>query len=153
MPPPIIEWSAPEHFHIDKSSDWYWAVGIITLTCTALAIIFGQIIFGIFILAGMFALTLHAARKPRIVRMAINDRGIIIDNVLYPFVALDSFWIEHEMLPPKALIRSRKTFMPYISVLIEEVDPEDVRSVLLQYIAETEHSEPFSQKLLETLGF
>ena len=43
--------------------------------------------------------------------------------------------------------------MPFISIFIEDVDPEKVRDILLNYIAETEHNEPLSQKLLERLGF
>jgi hypothetical protein len=43
--------------------------------------------------------------------------------------------------------------MPYISVQIDEIDPEEIRAVLLRYIAETEHLEPLSQKLLEYVGF
>ncbi len=43
--------------------------------------------------------------------------------------------------------------MPYISIPLAEVSPDEVRSVLLTYIAETEHVEPLSQKILEALGF
>ena len=43
--------------------------------------------------------------------------------------------------------------MPFIVILIEEVNPEDVRAILLKYIAEEEHHEPLTQKLLERLGF
>ena len=41
---PLIEWDAPEHHYVEKTADWYWAVGIITLTAAALAFIFGNII-------------------------------------------------------------------------------------------------------------
>jgi hypothetical protein len=43
--------------------------------------------------------------------------------------------------------------MTFISIPIEEVDPEEVRTILLRYIAETEHIEPLTKKLLEVLGF
>ena len=43
--------------------------------------------------------------------------------------------------------------MPFLMIYIEEVDPEDVRDILLNYISETEHHEPLSQKLLEVFGF
>jgi hypothetical protein len=43
--------------------------------------------------------------------------------------------------------------MPYIALHIEEVDREHVREILLNYIAETEHHEPLTQKILERLGF
>ena len=150
---PLIAWDAPEHIHTEKSNDWYWAVGIITITATALAFIFNNIIFGIFILVGAFALIVHAGKKPRIIHYEINDRGVVADNILYPFLTLESFWIDAHERPSKILIKSHKTFMPYITIQIEDVDPEEVRDILLNYIAETEHHEPLSQKLLERFGF
>jgi hypothetical protein len=150
---PLLEWDAPEHHHTEKNNDWYWAVGIITFTAAILAFLFGNIIFGIFIIVGVFSLVIHAVRKPGIVHVEINDRGIIIGNVLYPFLTLESFWIDAHEHPPKIILKSTKTFMPYITVNIEEYDREDVRQVLLKYIAETEHHEPLSQKILERFGF
>jgi hypothetical protein len=150
---PLISWDAPEHIHTEKTNDWYWAVGIITITAAALAFIFNNIIFGIFIVVGAFALIVHGSKKPRIVHYEINDRGIVIDTILYPFLTLESFWIDAEEEPSKLLVKSHKTFMPFISIYIEEVDPEHVRDILLKYIAETEHREPISQKILERFGF
>ncbi len=150
---PLISWEAPEHHHIEKNNDWYWAVSIITITAAALAFIFNNFIFGILILAGSFALVVHATKKPRIVKCEINDRGIVIDSILYPFLTLESFWIDAHIRPAKVILKSHKTFMPYITMQIEEVDPEKVRDILLNYIAETEHIEPLSQKILERFGF
>ncbi len=150
---PLIAWDAPEHIHTEKNNDWYWAVGIITITAAVLAFIFNNIIFGILIVVGAFALVTHSSKKPRIFHYEINDRGIMVNNILYPFLTLDSFWIDAHEVPSKILIKSHKTFMPYLTIYIEEVDPEEVRDILLNYISETEHQEPLSQKLLERLGF
>ena len=150
---PLISWDDPEHSYSEKNNDWYWAVGIITITAVALAFIFNNIIFGIFLLVGAFSLVVHASKKPKVVHYEINDRGIVADDVLYPFLTLESFWIDAHERPSKILIKSHKTFMPYIIIHIEEVDPEEVREILLNYIAETEHVEPLSQKILERLGF
>lgn len=150
---PLISWNAPEHIHTEKNNDWYWAVGIITITAVALAFIFKDIIFGIFIIVAAFALVVHASKKPKIIHCEINDRGIVIDNILYPFLSLESFWIDAHEKPTKVLIKSYKTFMPYITVHIDEVDPEKIRDILLDYIAETEHIEPLSQKIFERFGF
>jgi hypothetical protein len=152
MTAPIIEWDAPEHYHYERSPDWYWAVGIIACTGTALAFIFGNVIFGILIIVATTTVFLFSKNTPRILHYEINDRGVVIHDTLYPFLTLDSFWIDTLHPEPKILLKSHKFFMPYISVIIEDVDPEDVRSVLLNYIAETEHIEPFTQKLLERLG-
>ena len=150
---PLIAWSAPEHLHTEKTQDWYWAVGIITLALATVAFIFGNAISGIFVLVAAAALVLHASKEPRSVYHEINDRGIFIGDKLYPFVSLDSFWIPHDMWPPRIILKSRKLVMPYIVIFIDEVDPEEVRKILLVYIAETEHHEPFLKHLLEHFGF
>ena len=55
----LISWNAPAHFYVEKRQDWYWAVGIVTLAITAVCIIFGQIITGIFVIVAAVALVLH----------------------------------------------------------------------------------------------
>ncbi len=149
----FIFWNAPEHIHVEKKPDWYWAVGIITLALTAVAIIFGNIITGIFIIVAASALVIHASKPAQNVYHEVNDRGIMVDGVLYPFLTLESFWIPHDEFPPKILLKSRKMFMPFIVIYIDEVDPEAVREILLRYIAETEHHEPILKHLLERFGF
>jgi len=149
----LISWNAPEHLHKEKRPDWYWSVGIVTLALAAVAIIFGNIITGIFVLVAAVALVLHASHPPRTIYHEVNDRGIIIHDTLYPFLTLDSFWIPHDEFPGKLIVKSRKLFMPYIVIYIDEVDPEDVRQVMLRYIAETEHHEPLIKHILERVGF
>jgi hypothetical protein len=149
----LISWNAPEHFYVEKSPDWYWAVGIITLAISAVTIIFGNIITGIFVLVAAVALVIHASQPPKIIYHEINDRGLIVHDRFYPFLTLESFWIPHDELPPKIILKSRKLLMPYIVLFIDELDPEDVREVMLRYIAETEHREHFLHKVLERLGF
>jgi hypothetical protein len=150
---PLISWDAPEHHHTEKNNDWYWAVGIITLTTAALSFIFGNVIFGILIIVGVFSLLVHASRTPRTIHIEINDRGVVVDNTLYPFLTLESFWIDAHEEPAKVLLKSAKFFMPFITVQIADADKERIREILLNYIAETQHHEPVSQKILERLGF
>ncbi len=150
---PFISWDALEHIHIEKNNDWYWSVGIITITAAALAFILNNFFFGIFIIVGSCALVVHASKRPRMMHCEINDRGVVINDILYPFLSLESFWIDAHQRPAKIIIKSHKMLMPFITIYIDEVDPEEVREILLNYIAETEHIEPLSQKLLEVLGF
>jgi len=151
---PIISWDTLERHHTEKNSDWYWAVGIISFTVAALAFMFGQVIFGILIVVSAVALTLRASVAPRMIHVEINDRGIVLNDALYPFLHLESFWINPHSYPPKIILKSQKTFMPFLNIHIgPDVDPESVREVLLTYIAETEHEEPLTIRLMERLGF
>ncbi len=149
----LISWNAPTHIHREKTNDWYWSVGIITLALAAVCFIFGQVIPGIFVILAAVTLVLHGSKPPKTAYFEINDRGIVMDNTLYPFLTLESFWIAHDIQPTKLLLKSHKTFMPLIVILIEEVDPEEVRNVLLKYIAETEHREQLLTHVFEYLGF
>ena len=139
--------------HIEKKSDWFWAVGIITLALAAVCFIFGEIIPGIFVIVAAVALVLHASKPPHEIAYEINDRGIVQNDTLFPFLTLDSFWIPHDEHPHKIILKSRKLLMPLMIFYIDGINPEDVRQVLLKYIAETEHREPFLKKVLEWLGF
>jgi|SRR3989344_6898282 len=150
---PLIAWTAPSHLYIEKKPDWYWAVGIVTLALAAVAFIFGEIVVGIFVLVAAASLVIHASRPPTHVSYEINDRGLVMDDTLYPFLMLESFWIPHDHVPPRLIIKSRKLFMPLIVAYIDGADPEHVREVLLSYIAETEHHEPLLKHVLERLGF
>lgn len=150
--PALISWNAPSHFYTEKRPDWYWAVGIITLAIAAVLFIFGEVITGLFVVVAAVALVIHASQPAKIVSHEINDRGIVVDGILYPFLTLDSFWVPHEGRP-RLILKSRKIFMPYIVMQIDEVDPDQVREVMLTYIAETEHQEPLLKHLLEAVGF
>jgi hypothetical protein len=150
---PLISWNAPEHIHFEKTNDWYWGVGIVTLTLTVIAFLFGSIITGLLILIGSTALVIHASKPARTIYYEINDRGLMIDDVLYPFLSLESFWVTHDQVFPKLLIKSRRPLMPLIAIHIDEINPEEIRNVLLRYIAETEHREHFLKQTLESFGF
>ena len=63
-----LEWRAFEHEHIHKSSDWFWALGIIAIAGAVTAIIFNNILFAIIILVGAFTLSVHAVKKPNLVK-------------------------------------------------------------------------------------
>lgn len=149
----LISWNAPEHFYVEKKPDWYWSVGIITLSISAVMIIFGNVITGIFILIAAVALVINASYPPKVVYHEINDRGIIVNNKFYTFLSLESFWIPHDEIPHRLILKSRKLFMPLIVILIDEHDPEDIREIMLRYIAETEHHVNFLDKILERFGF
>ena len=107
----LIAWSAPEHLHGEKKPDWYWVVGIISLALTAVAIILGQYITAVFIVVAMIALVVHVSHPPQTIYYEVNDRGIIVNDILYPFLSLDSFWIPHDEFPPKLILKSRKLLM------------------------------------------
>ncbi len=155
-----ISWQEYEYVHHEKSSDWFWALGIIALSSAVTAIIFKNILFALLILIGAFAVALLAAKRPSLVHFEITRRGVSIDDVLYPFSTLKTFWInenEDEYGRLTLILESKRVMMPYIIIPIHsEVDIseiEKIKDILLNKLDEKELREPISHKILELFGF
>lgn len=149
-----IEWEAYEYEHKERGSDWFWAVGIISISIAIASGIFGNIIFGILVLLAAFSLALFINRRPDKIKIFANEKGVTKDRTHYPYHSIKSFWIDIEHSHPKIILRSQKLLMPLIVVPIsEEVDPMELRENLIRFIPEEYHSLPFVERLLEYLGF
>jgi hypothetical protein len=148
-----LNWQAPEYHHYQRSTDWFWAVGIITLCITVLAFIFHNALFGILILLSAAILIFYTVREPENVEYEINKRGIIIGKILHPYLTIESFWIETRTHEPKIILKSKKTIMPYMIIPIHDDSVDEVASVLREFLEEKELAEPSSHKIMEYLGF
>ena len=148
-----LKWRAYEYLYSEKTTDWYWIVAIVTISIAIIAIILNNIIFAILIIVSSFTLSLFASRKPELITIEINASGVTVGKTHYPYAHLDSFWVETREFQPKIILKSKKIFMPFIAILIDEVHPEEVREALLSHLPEEEHVEPFLEKLLIYFGF
>lgn len=151
--PKPLHWQAYEYEHIERSPDWFWAVGIISVAIAITAIIFNNVLFAILVLLAAFTLSLYASREPELMDIVLDEKGVHIDKYFYPYAHLESFWIDESGKASKILLKSQKLIMPYIVVPIDEIDPEKVRTFLRFELPEVPHSEPALQKMLEYLGF
>lgn len=149
-----IEWDAHEYEHKERSSDWFWAVGIITFAVALVSVIFGNIIFAVLIITAAFALALFINRPPETLHVVIDEKGVTRGKIRYPYDSLISFWVDVEHPHKKIILRSNKLLMPLIIVpLGEETEPEMVEEALSKFLEEEYHSLPFIEKFLEYLGF
>jgi hypothetical protein len=149
-----ITWEAPEHVHSEKTSDWYWALGIIALAGAGASIVFGNTLFGVVILLGAITMVLFALREPKMMEFAVTLRGIKVGSELYPYSTLESFYIDEEdPAGPQLFVKSERLFMPLIIVPIPEEYVDEIDDMVSARLHEEHLEEPFSHKLLEFLGF
>ena len=154
-----LSWSALEYEEKTRSSDWFWALGIIVVTSSVAAIIFGNYFFATLLVLSGLLLGFFAVKKPDIVHYELNAKGLLIRNRLYPYENIKSFWVQLGTSPesnvkPLLFIHTERAFMPIITIPIEEIIAEDIHSIMLsQNIAEVEMKEHPSEKIMEALGF
>lgn len=149
-----ITWEAPEHHHIEKSGDWFWALGIIALCGAVAAFFFGNFLFAILILIGAFAMALVAVQKPKVLAFSVSTRGVRVGEKIYPYSTLESYFIDEESPNgPQLLLKSKHLYMPLIIMPIPPEYTDDIEDLLLDRLPEEELEEPLAHKVLEIFGF
>ncbi|HRH27075.1 MAG TPA: hypothetical protein PLZ99_02865 [Parcubacteria group bacterium] len=148
-----ISWETVEYLHTEKTSDWYWIVGIITLSAALIAIILNNVIFAILIIVSSFTLSIFASRRPDMVTATIDKSGVTFGRTRHAYSNIESFWIETRDSYPRLLLKSNKVFMPFIVLHIHEDDADEIKNVLSKYLPEEENTEPLLEKVLIYLGF
>jgi hypothetical protein len=152
--PLTITWQAQEYEYIRKSSDWYWAVGILTLGLFTVALIFQNVLFAVFMLIAGFTTALYGARPPRTVNFELSSEGIHIHNRMYTYEMLQSFWIFYHPPDIKEIsIESQKFIMPHIKIPLGDTNPVAVRAYLQQFLPERQQEESLIETGTRFLGF
>lgn len=150
-----IIWQSYEFDYKEKTADWFWAVGIITLSLVAIAIIYSNPLFAIFMLIAGFTIFANAKKSPRLINFEISTKGVKIDDTLYPYTNLKSFWVEDNgFTAPSLILHTEKFITPIIVVPIDTnlINHDELRHFLLKYATEEKLHQPFSHRVTEFLG-
>jgi len=132
----IISWDTLEYYHEPKSSNWFWAVGLISFSAAAAAVILMNFLFAIFAILAGFTVMLYGARAPRPIRCAVTDEGVLIQKKFYPFSQIDSFCVRENIFPPSLILKSQRIFLPYISIPLGETNLKLLKENLSKYLPE-----------------
>jgi hypothetical protein len=148
-----IEWQAPEYIHTEKTTDWYWIVGIVSVSIALISIILNNVIFALLILVSAFTLSLFASRPPEMVKHELSNVGIEKGRFSHPYGEIKSFWVETGDRYPRILFKIDHRFSPYFIFLIHPDDADEIRGFLSAHIPEEKMTESIFEKLLIYFGF
>ena len=149
---PIFEWEGDDYAFEEKGSDWYWALGIISVAAIIAAILFGNFLLAVVILTGAGALALQAAKRGTHHHFALVDDGLMIDDRLYPYDTMLHFSILEYLdaeLPPALSIKTRSLLAPHLLVPLSGVDPDELYEYLLLHMDEGHHETSVVDRLVE----
>jgi len=135
----ILSWQAPEFQKYERSQNWFLLWLIISIVAIAMAIIFKNFLFAIFLVFAALAVFIHALQEPKTITFKITARGVLIDEKLYHFEDLESFWIIYEPPQIKTLIlKSKRLLVPQLNIPIGNENPVKIRQALLDFLPEKE---------------
>ena len=148
-----LRWEAYEHEHIERGSDWFWALGIIAACAGVTSIIFGNFLFALVIFVAAFTIGLIAKQPPELHEFEIGPKGIRIGNDLHAYDSIIAFWVDDELEEPLLLVDTTKFMTPNLVIPVGDMDPEEVREYLRAHTEEVRMQEPIAHKILEFFGF
>jgi hypothetical protein len=150
---PILTWSAHEFEKKSRHPDWHWYVGLVFGIAAVLAFFYGNLFFGIFLVIAGAVVIIYAFRDPKLLVVAIGEKGITINNELLPYERITQFWLDETGKPDKLLLRVNGYFVPTITLPLEGVTADVVRAALVGKAKEEAVQESNSVKLFDRIGF
>lgn len=148
-----LTWMTREHEHVQRSTDWYWILGVVAVAGFVASVLLDNTLFGILILIAAGMLAYLSMKPPEEVTVSITERGIFINDMHYPYRKIKAFWVETDTGTPILLFVTDRFFIPQISIPIGDAPPEDIRFILRTYLKEEHLRESSTHKFMETLGF
>lgn len=150
----IISWRGPEYPKYPKNINVLITFAIFDFLMIILAIVLRNILMAIlFFLIGI-VVYIYYQKEPREVFFAITPQGIVINETLYLYKDLKSFWILYE--PPlfkELVIRHKKKSNPLTKIPLENQNPNIIRKRLLEFLPEKEEEESLVDIISRILKF
>ena len=149
-----LEWSAYEHERRIRGRYWLLYPLAIATATIVYGIVTHSYLFVIFIALSFTMLVYYAKRPVRLLSYAIEKRGIWVENKLLDFQRLKSFWIfNHPMMASELLLETAHPIHPIVYIRLENINPDEVKEVLSQYLPEKEHKDLATDQISRIIGF
>ncbi len=134
----LLAWQAPEFSVYSRSWVYYLLTAIAFLAVVGYSIYSRDwfIIIIAVLLAGFFYW--YPSIKPKDASYRITQLGIYINDRIYPYSEIHSFWIFINQKENKLNLIFNKKYLPQLSLLLLDLDPLMIRNTLNKYVPEQE---------------
>ena len=150
--PTFFEWTGAEYEYQERSADWYWVLGILATAIVVVAILFGNILLALVVIAAAVAIALQTVKRPVEHHFSLTEEGLVIGRRLYPYGSMFSFSILEyvdESIPPSLSIYLKSIWIPHLVIPLHEVDPVAVYKFLSAHVPEGNHHESVVDRIVE----
>lgn len=134
---PVFEWEIDEYPRYQRSRTWYIVAVLAGVALIVYAIANANFLFAVIILMVGVIMLISTFKEPDRVPVMITTTGVLIDDMYYDFDAIKDFAIVYDPPVTKILyVDFQSKWHPMLSIPLEEMDPNQVRSALLPFCTE-----------------
>jgi hypothetical protein len=150
----LITWEALEFVPYERTSDWYWILGIVAIVGFIISLFLKNILLAIFILIGAFTIYLYAKKEPQSLIFSLTDQGVQIGTTLHPYAKFESFWVDAsaEDFPMLRLMPERTLALP-MTIPLGDADQSILREILSEQLDEEEQFPGIVEHAIDILRF
>ena len=152
--PAAVTWTAAEFIEHQRGSNWYVALGAISVGLAGLVYLIGRDLFAsitILVVGGLVGV--FASRKPKEASYELDDSGLKIEQKLYPYRLFQSFSVIHEDGIGLISLQPVKRFMPEVTVYYHDQDETKIVGVLGQHLPHEDKTLDSIERLSRRLRF
>lgn len=151
----FIQWQFPEYEQRVRPK-WWWLLAIVVWLALVIWAALAQHSF-LYLLILLFAAIIFITlerREPQSLTCSITDEGVEVDDHLYLFDDLETFFIIYQPPQIKNLYLIRKSWRPILAIPLHNQNPSEVKKVLAPRLKEEleRTEEPFLDQLARLLG-
>ncbi len=133
----LISWEFSEFEEYARSNGWFVWFGILAALLIGIALFTDNYLFAVIIVLSSLILFLQNWSRPNRLRFSVSPSGIKIGAKNVPMKAVKEFWIAYD--PPKVkriYFEFHSALQPTLGIPLEDTNPLEVRSILLNYLPE-----------------
>lgn len=151
----LYTWNVSEFEFKKKSNGWYWLVGLVVLILVALAVFLENYLLGFLLILGVVLMMSQANKQPIDIKIEISEEGIRIDSTMHKYEDINAFWLKEKKDDEVLLIlHTSEAMTPIESFHVPpEIDPLELRELLLNYIQEEEIRESYTKRFMNIIGY
>ena len=134
---PQVEWEVNEYPAHQRSKLWYIIAAVLGVALIVYAVATANFLFAVIILMIGVITLLSSFVPPDRVPVVITNTGVVVSDMYYDFQAIKDFSIAYDPPHVKNLyFEFHSPWQPLLTVPLEDIDPNEVRELLLPYCLE-----------------
>jgi hypothetical protein len=138
-----ITWKIEESDIAPKTTEWFWALGILALAFIVFSILLKNYLLTIIVALAAFIIYSNKNKKPELINFCLDNKGLSIEQKFYPYDNFESFWIFPGRTDKKQelALRQKQRWAPLLIIPFYSKDKNRIEEILATHLAENEEQE------------
>lgn len=133
----LLSWETWEFPLVERSRRWYIIAGSLGIGLILYGILTANFVFSVIVLMFAVITLMRDLKKPDRVQVFLTTAGVVLGGEFYKYEDIRDFSITYDPPDVKSLyITFHRRFQPMLSISLEDMNPNVVRTALLPYAFE-----------------